>query len=142
MGAFGPTSDSKTTTIAPDESVNLSDQAVSVQDRSRNRGNITLKGRGAQLVQGSTYITNEGPGAVEIAEQVKAALNTAGSAPGDSIVSGPALQDLIDERLKDNEQAAKDAIESTNPLANKKFILIGITVVAVIAIIVVVKRKN
>lgn len=139
MGGFGsPSEESNTISIAPDESITLSDQAFAIQSRDRNKGNIRL-GQGATLNQGFS------------AEQVSGILTDALSSAANVGTSVPApapktpassLNDVVSQRLGLNQQTAEDTAKAENPLRQQKLIIAGVAVVLVIAVIVAVKKKK
>lgn len=137
MGNFGSDSLSKTLTIAPDESITAQDQAVVITDRSRNRGNIKL-GQGATINNGLT--------AAQVKDLLATSLSSAApiieNGSGSDIVSGPAINDLLDTHFEANKDATKDNVAAGSPVKVQNFVIAGVVLVAVIAVLVVlVKHK-
>ncbi len=136
FGGIG-TSDSKSDTVAPDNSVTLTgDNALLNQDKRRGF-NSTVKVKG-DYVEGSTTIVNNGAGSVEIADALKSVLDAKQS----PVNSGLDIDTAIQEQTKLREDAAKENVESKSPISQRNLIIGAVTLVAVIALIRLVKHNK
>lgn len=138
-------SSSKQKTLTLDQSQNVSDQGVAVSLRNsanvKNANNKTYKvqGKGAQLVEGSTYVSNNYEGATvgDVKETITAALGEERNRLADlsnPIVDG--ANNLATSRFATNQERAADEVRTAAPSNILKWLGYGLGGLVVVAILI------